>query len=120
MIDFGGATHSSESHSSIINTRQYRCPEVLLQSCNWNESSDLWSIGCILVELATGDLLFPIHNDVDHIYMIDRLVARFPKWMTESCDSCYKKYFKPYGSINYQYADPEIKDWDAVMNTKSI
>lgn len=26
LIDFGGATHEKESHSSVINTRQYRCP----------------------------------------------------------------------------------------------
>ena len=26
LIDFGGATHRSESHSSTINTRQYRSP----------------------------------------------------------------------------------------------
>lgn len=26
LIDFGGATHSKERHSSIINTRQYRSP----------------------------------------------------------------------------------------------
>lgn len=30
LIDFGGATHETEHHSSIINTRQYRAPEVIL------------------------------------------------------------------------------------------
>lgn len=30
IIDFGGATHTSEKHSSVINTRQYRSPEVIL------------------------------------------------------------------------------------------
>lgn len=35
LIDFGGATHNSERHSSIINTRQYRSPEVILQCCQW-------------------------------------------------------------------------------------
>lgn len=31
IIDFGGATKYNEYHSSIINTRQYRSPEVILQ-----------------------------------------------------------------------------------------
>jgi dual-specificity kinase len=26
LIDFGGATHTSDRHSSVINTRQYRSP----------------------------------------------------------------------------------------------
>jgi hypothetical protein len=30
IIDFGGATYINERHSDIINTRQYRAPEVIL------------------------------------------------------------------------------------------
>ena len=30
IIDMGGATFDDEHHSSIINTRQYRAPEVIL------------------------------------------------------------------------------------------
>lgn len=33
IIDFGGATYDNENHSSIINTRQYRSPEVILKCC---------------------------------------------------------------------------------------
>merc|ERR1719450_2053806 len=57
LIDFGNATYELEHHSSIINTRQYRAPEVIL-ALGWNERSDLWSMGCILMELYTGELLF--------------------------------------------------------------
>jgi len=30
IIDMGGATYDDDHHSSIINTRQYRAPEVML------------------------------------------------------------------------------------------
>ena len=30
MIDFGGATSENEYHTAVINTRQYRAPEVIL------------------------------------------------------------------------------------------
>ena len=30
LIDFGNATYEQDYHSRIINTRQYRAPEVLL------------------------------------------------------------------------------------------
>jgi serine/threonine protein kinase len=49
IIDFGGATLYNEPHSTVICTRQYRPPEVILECCEWNEIADVWSIGCIAV-----------------------------------------------------------------------
>ena len=57
VIDFGGATFENQHKSSIINTRQYRAPEVVLD-CGWDTASDMWSVGCILMEMYTGELLF--------------------------------------------------------------
>lgn len=34
IIDFGGATYDYEHHSSVINTRQYRAPEIILGKNN--------------------------------------------------------------------------------------
>ena len=36
---------------------QYRAPEVLL-GASYDESADMWSLGCLVFELLTGDLLF--------------------------------------------------------------
>ena len=44
VIDFGGATYDHEKKSSVVNTRQYRAPEVIL-GVGWSMPSDLWSIG---------------------------------------------------------------------------
>jgi serine/threonine protein kinase len=44
IIDFGGATYDDEKKSSIVNTRQYRAPEVIL-GIGWSMPSDLWSVG---------------------------------------------------------------------------
>ena len=57
MIDFGGATFEHQHKSSIIQTRQYRAPEVVLGS-EWGTASDMWSVGCILMEMYTGGMLF--------------------------------------------------------------
>ena len=57
VIDFGGATFENQHHSSVINTRQYRAPEVIL-GLGWDMQSDVWSIGCIVMELYVGELLF--------------------------------------------------------------
>ncbi|KAK6144283.1 hypothetical protein DH2020_021103 [Rehmannia glutinosa] len=47
--------------SSDIQTRQYRCPEVILGS-KYSTSADMWSLACICFELATGDVLFDPHS----------------------------------------------------------
>ncbi len=57
VIDFGGATYDSQHKTRIVNTRQYRAPEVVLQS-GWSFPSDVWGCGCILAELLSGELLF--------------------------------------------------------------
>jgi serine/threonine protein kinase len=54
VIDMGGATFDEEYHSTVINTRQYRAPEVIMKTSTWDQSSDLWGVGCIIVELYSG------------------------------------------------------------------
>ena len=54
VIDFGSATFKDQYHSSIVSTRHYRAPEVIL-GLGWSFPCDIWSVGCILVELTTGD-----------------------------------------------------------------
>jgi serine/threonine protein kinase len=52
VIDFGGATYEHDrSKTRIINTRQYRGPEVTLE-LGWSYPSDMWSAGCIVSEVG--------------------------------------------------------------------
>ena len=57
LIDFGGATYDNDSKSTIITTRQYRAPEVML-GLSWSFPADIWSAACIIGELYLGDLFF--------------------------------------------------------------
>jgi dual-specificity kinase len=94
LIDFGNATYANEHHSSIINTRQYRGPEVIL-SLGWNERSDIWSMGCILMELYTGELLFGTHEDLEHLSLMERCLDSFPSsLLAPSPESAKEKYLK--------------------------
>jgi len=76
LIDFGGATYDNEKKSSIVNTRQYRAPEVIM-GWGWSYPSDLWSAGCIIAELYTGELLFGTHDNAEHLALIERSVGPF-------------------------------------------
>lgn len=117
VIDFGAATYDNEKKSSVVNTRQYRAPEVIL-GVGWSMPSDLWSlgkfvihhhgvyvrsessngapawliifllkyttplpVGCILVELFQGELLFATHDNIEHLALIEQVVGPFPRRM---------------------------------------
>ena len=71
IIDFGGATYDDGHKSTIVNTRQYRGPEVTLE-LGWSYPSDMWSCGCIIAEIASGELLFPTHDNLEHLAMMEK------------------------------------------------
>ncbi|XP_060178271.1 uncharacterized protein LOC132608230 [Lycium barbarum] len=61
LVDFGNACWTYKQFTDNIQTRQYRCPEVIVGS-KYSTSADLWSFACICFELATGDALFDPHS----------------------------------------------------------
>ncbi|KAG5360943.1 Dual specificity protein kinase KNS1 [Yarrowia sp. B02] len=79
LIDFGSAIFDDEYHSSVVSTRHYRAPEIIL-GVGWSYACDMWSIGCILVELFTGDALFHTHEDFEHLALMEAIIGYpFPK-----------------------------------------
>lgn len=40
----------------------------------WSFPSDVWSVGCILLELYTGETYFQTHNNDEHLAMIETLL----------------------------------------------
>ncbi len=73
LIDFGSATFEDEYHSSVVSTRHYRAPEIIL-GLGWSYPCDIWSIGCILVEFFTGDALFQTHENLEHLAMMEAVL----------------------------------------------
>jgi serine/threonine-protein kinase SRPK3/serine/threonine-protein kinase SRPK1 len=57
IVDMGNACFSNKKKSSVIQTRNYRGPEVMVRA-KYDYSADIWSLGCTLWELITGKLLF--------------------------------------------------------------
>ncbi|WIA08010.1 hypothetical protein OEZ85_007480 [Tetradesmus obliquus] len=92
VIDFGSATFEDGYHSSIISTRHYRAPEVIL-GLGWSFACDLWSCGCILVELAVGDALFQTHENLEHLAMMQQVLGPIPEAMSSKADKHSARYF---------------------------
>ncbi|KAF9623522.1 hypothetical protein IFM89_003312 [Coptis chinensis] len=94
LIDFGSSIFEDEHHTSIVSTRQYRAPEVIL-GLGWSYPCDIWSVGCILFELCTGKSLFNTHDNLEHLAMMERVLGPLPTHMAErASQGGAKKYFK--------------------------
>ena len=69
MIDFGSACHEYSTVYTYIQSRFYRSPEVLL-GLPYSTSIDMWSLGCIAVELFLGLPLFPGTSEYNQLSRI--------------------------------------------------
>ena len=50
LIDFGSSCFVNDPHSSYVQSRAYRAPEVVL-GLPYGPRIDVWSLGCILAEV---------------------------------------------------------------------
>jgi len=102
LIDFGSAVMHKKgaTHKHLIQTRHYRAPEVILK-LKWSFAADLWSIGCILVELVYGRMLFNTHCSIDHLNQIVKCIDAPPSSMLEEMDDkLWEEYFDKRGALN--------------------
>ncbi|KAI4340676.1 hypothetical protein MLD38_025486 [Melastoma candidum] len=93
VIDFGSTAYGHRSHNYIVSTRHYRAPEVIL-GLGWSYPCDIWSVGCILVELCSGSALFQTHENLEHLAMMERVLGPIPQHMLKRVDRHAEKYVK--------------------------
>lgn len=74
VIDFGSACHERQTVYTYIQSRFYRSPEVLL-GIPYNAAIDMWSLGCIAVELFLGLPLFPGTSEYNQITRIVEMLG---------------------------------------------
>ncbi|KAH9548212.1 hypothetical protein CY35_11G077000 [Sphagnum magellanicum] len=100
LIDFGSATFESHYHCSVVSTRHYRAPEIIF-GLGWTYPCDLWSVGCILVELCSGDALFQTHENLEHLAMMEQVLGPIPQHMVKRADRHSEKYVRYGRELNW-------------------
>ncbi|WVO12509.1 hypothetical protein L204_100109 [Cryptococcus depauperatus] len=82
VIDFGSACHEMQTVYTYIQSRFYRSPEVLL-GLPYSTSIDMWSLGCIVVELFLGLPLFPGTSEYNQVTRIVDMLGNPPNHLLE-------------------------------------
>lgn len=78
LADFGLARTYAvplKTYTHDVVTLWYRAPEILLGIRTYGTPVDVWSLGCIIAELATCEALFPGDSEVDTIFKIFQRVG---------------------------------------------
>lgn len=84
IVDLGNACWGNKPNAEEIQTRQYRAPEVILQS-GYSFPVDMWSFACTAFELATGEMMFApkpgqgFSEDEDHLALMMELLGKIPR-----------------------------------------
>lgn len=85
VIDFGNACFvgSGNASAAYAQSRFYRAPEVLL-GCTYGTPADVWSLGCMLVEMHSGVPLFDGRDEEEQIIRHVELLGIPPASETQS------------------------------------
>lgn len=85
IADFGLArfyTVPAENYTHEVITVWYRAIEILLGSPNYGAPVDMWSVSCVMCEMATGSPFFAGDSEIDTIFLI------FQKLGTPTVEEC--------------------------------
>lgn len=111
IIDFGSACDERQTVYTYIQSRFYRSPEVIL-GLPYSSAIDMWSLGCIVVELFLGLPLFPGSSEYNQVSRIVEMLGNPPNWMLEmgkQSGEFFEKRISPddYGRRTYHLKSME-------------
>ncbi|KAI2642690.1 kinase-like domain-containing protein [Xylaria nigripes] len=109
IIDFGSACDERQTVYTYIQSRFYRSPEVLL-GLPYSSAIDMWSLGCIVVELFLGLPLFPGSSEYNQVSRIVEMLGNPPNWMIEvgkQAGDFFEKRQDEYGRKSYHLKSME-------------
>ncbi|GKV08242.1 hypothetical protein SLEP1_g19904 [Rubroshorea leprosula] len=75
ICDFGLARPTAENEfmTEYVVTRWYRAPELLLNSSDYTAAIDVWSVGCVFMELINRKPLFPGRDHVHQMRLLTQV-----------------------------------------------
>lgn len=103
VVDFGSSCFANERIHTYIQSRYYRAPEVILNG-KYGPPIDMWSLGCILVELFNGRPLLDGDNENDQLScMLELLNTPSRTFLSKCKQSKVRQFFDNDGFPTYYH-----------------
>ena len=105
-----GGGEGTRSYTTLVVTRWYRPPELLLQLRRYTTAIDMWGVGCVFGEMFKGRPILPGNSDLNQAQMIFDLVGapteeNMPGWRSlPGCEGV--RDFKPRsGNLHHVFRE---------------
>ncbi|XP_066887750.1 cyclin-dependent kinase-like 3 isoform X4 [Kogia breviceps] len=104
LCDFGFArtlAAPGDIYTDYVATRWYRAPELVLKDPSYGKPVDIWALGCMIIEMATGNPYLPSSSDLDllHKIVLKACLQIDPAERISSTDLLRHEYFTRDGFI---------------------
>ncbi|CEM14746.1 unnamed protein product [Vitrella brassicaformis CCMP3155] len=113
IADLGNCMLDLGMEREVIQTRQYRAPEAVLQIQPYSFTTDIWSLACVIYELVTGEFLFemlesedPENDDLTHIALFIETLGPLPEDIYQKSEK-YQRFY-PFLSDKKKNPDRSI------------
>lgn len=93
VIDLGSSCFETDHLCSYVQSRSYRAPEVIL-GLPYDKKIDVWSLGCILAELCTGNVLFQNDSPATLLARVIGIIGPIDQVMLAKGRDTYKYFTK--------------------------
>ncbi|RWR79537.1 Protein kinase domain-containing protein [Cinnamomum micranthum f. kanehirae] len=93
VIDFGSSCFQTDHLCSYVQSRSYRAPEVIL-GLPYDKKIDIWSLGCILAELCTGNVLFQNDSSATLLASVIGIIGSIDRNMLAKGQGTHKYFTK--------------------------
>ncbi|GAB4842691.1 hypothetical protein Ancab_012667 [Ancistrocladus abbreviatus] len=93
VIDLGSSCFETDHLCSYVQSRSYRAPEVIL-GLPYDKKIDMWSLGCILAELCTGNVLFQNDSPATLLARVIGIISSVDQEMLAKGRDTYKYFTK--------------------------
>lgn len=107
ICDFGSAMFSGDNEiTPYLVSRFYRSPEVIL-GLPYDHPMDMWSIGCVMYELFTGQILFKGRSNNEMLKYIMDVKGPFPKKMLKKAEFAFKHFDMTDATMAFAMEEPD-------------
>ena len=108
LCDFGSAKIlTNEPNLPYICSRCYRAPELIFGATHYTTMIDIWSVGCVILEMINGSPLFIGESSIDHLIEIIKVLGTPTK--TQVID------MNPNYDLNdYKFPKVKKREWNKV------
>lgn len=117
ILDFGLARTMDKEMTGYVTTRWYRAPEIILSWMKYDSKVDMWSVGCIMAELLTGQVLFKGTDHIDQLHRIMQLLGKPDAKLLQKITADARRYVE---SINEVYIKRKLSEYFVGANPQAV